>query len=425
MSKEISDSNRSVQRDKIFMFMPKLMSDIVEVVPVLGPDDIGATVNQLFMDDDNLTMIAVINGNGQPVGIIDRQFFFSVMSGRFGRALYTSRKVELLIRTPSRCVEHDVAIADFTQSLLSGGASDLYRGFFVVRDGSYVGVGSTLSLVRAASLQTEASAERSERTADDLRQVISAISTSVETVCEVSSLIREGSIALSGRTQRQTQDLTTTASSMKEMNDAVQANAKNIASAGQLVSVVNESAGNFRSVVGETVQAISGIAARYHNMVESLGLIEDISLQTRLLSFNAAVEAAHAGAEGKGFGVVADEIRSLAHRSAEAAKVIAELVTESQETMKMGVLLAEKVENGLEKIAQQVKSVDDFLRDIRITTRNQAINIEEINKNINSIEEIASDNMVMTRNVNETCLDMDRKIASLNDFLKSYITQES
>ncbi|BAT20528.1 hypothetical protein AA0311_1919 [Asaia bogorensis NBRC 16594] len=204
------------------------------------------------------------------------------------------------------------------------------------------------------------------------------------------------------------------------MNDAVQVNAEDVASARRLVSDINEQAGSFKDIVGETVSAISGIAQRYFNMVESLRLIEDISLQTRLLSFNAAVEAAHAGGEGKGFGVVADEIRSLAHRSAEAAQVIAELVTQSRETMKTGVALTEKVASGMESITCQVASVNNFIRSIEDTTKNQARSIGEINKNIKSIEDVAGNNMCMTDDVNRNCLDLDQQVASLNEFLKRY-----
>ncbi|WP_336763590.1 methyl-accepting chemotaxis protein [Asaia sp. VD9] len=396
------------------------MSDIVEDVPVLRANDIGATLNTLFTGQADLMMVAIVAEDGRPLGIIDRQFFFGVMSGRFGRALYTRRRVDLLVQSEPKIVEHDVAISDYTQFLLNADVNDLYQGFIVVRKGRYLGVGSTLSLVRAISRQSEESARYSKQTANDLRRVITTISSSVKTVHQVSASIREGSLALSGRTHRQTEDLTVTASSMREMNDAVQATAENVDAARHLVSDVNENAAAFRIVVGETVKAITEIATRYRDMVESLGLIEDISLQTRLLSFNAAVEAAHAGQEGKGFGVVADEIRALAHRSAEAAQVIATLVAESRERMTIGVRLAENVEHGLERIVRQVTSVDELIRDIRDTTQQQASNIGEINRNIKSIEEIAGDNMFMTAGVNETCLDLDNRIGSLNEFLKSF-----
>jgi len=404
---------------------PKNMSDIVENVPVLKASDIGATLNALFTNQTDLMMVAIVSEDGRPLGIIDRQFFFGVMSGRFGRALYTRRRVDLLIQIEPKIVEHDVAISDYTQFLLNADLNDLYQGFIVVRGGRYVGVGSTLSLVRAISLQSEASARQSTQTANDLRNVIATISGSVKTVHQVSASIKEGSLALSGRTHRQTADLTVAAASMREMNDAVQATADNVAAARHLISDVNENATLFRTVVGDTVKAITEIATRYREMVESLGLIEDISLRTRLLSFNAAVEAAHAGQEGKGFGVVADEIRGLALRSAEAAQVIAKLVTESRERMKTGVRLAEDVESGLERITHQMSSIDELIQDIHDTTKQQAENIGGINKNIKSIEEVSGDNMMMTADVNDTCLDLDKKIGSLNDFLKSYDPSES
>ncbi|NVN02645.1 MULTISPECIES: methyl-accepting chemotaxis protein [Asaia] len=400
--------------------IPVIMEDIADTIPSLLPHDVGASVHELFSRDANIMMIAIVDEQQRPQGLVDRQFFFGLMAGRFGRALYTRRPVRLLIQQAPIIVPHDMLIADFTQNILSRDTNDLYRGFLITRDGRYIGAGSTLSLVRAARQQSEAAAQQAHKTTENLKKVISEISSNVDAVCQVSATIRDGSIALSGRTQAQARDIVEAAASVEEINTAVSDTAKNVERARDLVAEVNEDANSFKLVVTSTVEAISGIVSSYQEMVESLGVIQDISLQTRLLSFNAAVEAAHAGQEGKGFGVVADEIRSLAVRSSEAAKIIGNLVTESSVSMKRGVQLVEDVEGGLEKIASQVSAVDSLITRIHSTTRKQVDHIEDINRTISSINKVAGDNMAMTEDVNATCYDLDTKILSLDEFVKVY-----
>ncbi|WP_438383682.1 methyl-accepting chemotaxis protein [Asaia sp. BMEF1] len=400
--------------------LPRIMGDIVEVIPQLLPSEPGASVHDIFTGEANIMMIAIVDEDRHPVGLIDRQFFFGLMAGRFGRALYIGRPVRLLVKQAPIVVSDTLPIADFTQDLLRKDANDLYRGFMIARDGRYVGAASTLSLVRATRLQSVAAAKQSQRMTNDLRNVISEISTNVEAVCKVSALIREGSIALSSRTQAQTQDIVHAAGSVEEINNAVCDTASNVEEARDLVAEVNDDANNFRIVVKNTVEAISGIVSSYHEMVQSLGVIQDISLQTRLLSFNAAVEAAHAGQEGKGFGVVADEIRSLAVRSSDAAKIIGNLVAESSISMQRGVQLVGDVEGGLEKIANQVGAVDTLIEKIYSTTKKQVEHIDDINRTISSINKVAGDNMVMTDDVNTTCYELDTKILSLDEFVKVY-----
>lgn len=400
--------------------LPRTMGDIVDVIPQLLPSELGANVHDIFTGDANIMMIAIVDEDQNPVGLIDRQFFFGLMAGRFGRALYIGRPVRLLVQQAPIVVSDTLSIADFTQDLLYKDARDLYRGFMITCDGRYVGAASTLSLVRATRLQSEAAARQSRQMTDDLRNVISEISMNVEAVCKVSALIREGSIALSSRTQAQTQDIVHAAGSVEEISNAVCDTASNVEEARDLVAEVNNDANNFRIVVKNTVEAISGIVSSYHEMVQSLGVIQDISLQTRLLSFNAAVEAAHAGQEGNGFGVVADEIRSLAVRSSDAAKIIGNLVAESSVSMQRGVQLVGDVEGGLEKIANQVGAVDTLIEKIYSTTKKQVEHIDDINRTISSINKVAGDNMVMTDDVNTTCYELDTKILSLDEFVKVY-----
>lgn len=421
MMLEVTDRARHEYRDiAIHNNIPNIMGDIVESIPKLLPDDLGANVHEIFVNDANIMMIAIVDRDENPIGLIDRQFFFGLMSGRFGRALYTGRPVQLLVHQAPIVVPDTVSIASFTQELLEKDASDLYRGFLITRNGRYVGAASTLSLVRATRLQSEDAARQSQQMTEDLRNVIAEISSNVEAVSKVSSLIRESSVALSGRTQAQTQDIVQAAESVGEINNAVNDTARNVEKARDLVAEVNGDARDFRQVVTATVKAISGLVSSYQEMVESLGVIEDISLQTRLLSFNAAVEAAHAGQEGAGFGVVADEIRSLAVRSSDAAKIIGDLVTESSASMRRGVQLVEDVEAGLEKIASQVGAVDTLIAKIHSTTRTQVDHIEDINRTISSINKVAGDNLAMTDEVNTTCYELDTKVLSLDEFVKVY-----
>ncbi|WP_205817630.1 methyl-accepting chemotaxis protein [Burkholderia sp. Ac-20345] len=215
---------------------------------------------------------------------------------------------------------------------------------------------------------------------DSLSSVVSEVRNSTENVASGASEIAAGNIDLSSRTEQQAASLARTASSMSELTETVKQNAHNASQANQLATNANAQAGAGNDAVQSMVQTIGKIRDSSYKISEINGLIEGIAFQTNILALNAAVEAARAGEQGRGFAVVAGEVRSLAQRSAGAAKEIKELIDSSVALVEKGSAQAEGAGVMMSQVQQAIRRVSDIVGDIAAASEEQSRGIEQVNQ---------------------------------------------
>jgi methyl-accepting chemotaxis protein len=182
---------------------------------------------------------------------------------------------------------------------------------------------------------------------------------------------------------------------MEEMTSTVKQNADNAGQANQLATAARDQAEKGGAVVGNAVRAIADINESSKKISDIISVIDEIAFQTNLLALNAAVEAARAGEQGRGFAVVAKEVRSLAGRSATAAKEIKELIQDSVRKVEDGSLLVTQSGQTLEQIVLSVKKVSDIVAEIAAASREQSSGIEQVNKAVMQMDEMTQQNAAL------------------------------
>jgi len=207
--------------------------------------------------------------------------------------------------------------------------------------------------------------------------------------------ISKGNTNLSQRTEQQASSLEETASSMEQMTSTVKQTADNAGQANQLAMAARKQAESGGEVVSAAVAAMSQINASSRKIADIIGVIDEIAFQTNLLALNAAVEAARAGEQGRGFAVVASEVRSLAGRSASAAKEIKALISDSVTKVEEGSKLVDESGRSLGEIVSSVKKVTDIVSEIAAGTAEQSSGIEQVNKAVMQMDEATQQNAAL------------------------------
>ena len=230
---------------------------------------------------------------------------------------------------------------------------------------------------------------------DSLVRTVADVRSGTETITVASHEIASGNADLSARTESQASSLEETASSMEELTSTVKQNADNARQANQLAFSASSVAGKGGSVVGEVVQTMGSIKESSRKIVDIIGVIDGIAFQTNILALNAAVEAARAGEQGRGFAVVAAEVRSLAQRSAGAAKEIKALIGDSVEKVERGSKLVDEAGQTMNLIVTSVKQVADIMGEITAATQEQSNGIEEVNQAITQMDEMTQQNAAL------------------------------
>jgi methyl-accepting chemotaxis protein len=251
------------------------------------------------------------------------------------------------------------------------------------------------------------------------------VKSAAEEIHRGSREISQGNTNLSSRTEEQAASLEQTASSMEEMTQTVRQNADNAAQANQLALAARDQAEQGGQVVGKAVQAMSGINASARQIADIIGVIDEIAFQTNLLALNAAVEAARAGEQGRGFAVVASEVRSLAGRSATAAKEIKELIQDSVRKVEDGSVLVTQSGSTLEKIVASVKKVSDIVAEIAAASREQSSGIEQVNRAVMQMDELTQQNAALVEEATAASQAMAEQVRGLNEMLARYQVAES
>jgi methyl-accepting chemotaxis protein len=230
---------------------------------------------------------------------------------------------------------------------------------------------------------------------DSLARTVGQVRSGTDTIATASGEIASGNQDLSSRTEQQASSLEETASSMEELTATVRQNAENAHKASSLVVAASEFATKGGQVVSQVVKTMGEIKESSGKIVDIISVIDGIAFQTNILALNAAVEAARAGEQGRGFAVVASEVRTLAQRSASAAKEIKELIGRSVETVSAGTLLVDQAGITMGSIVTSVKQVADIMTAISAASSEQSIGIEQVNKAIVSIDDATQQNAAL------------------------------
>jgi len=207
--------------------------------------------------------------------------------------------------------------------------------------------------------------------------------------------IATGNMDLSGRTEQQASSLEETASSMEELTATVRQNADSAHTASKLALSASEVAVKGGAVVTDVVGTMASINDSSKRIAEIIGVIDGIAFQTNILALNAAVEAARAGEQGRGFAVVASEVRSLAQRSAAAAKEIKELIDDSVAKVDAGTLLVDKAGRTMDEVVTSVKRVTDIIGEIADASAEQTAGIEQVNGAIAAMDQATQQNAAL------------------------------
>jgi methyl-accepting chemotaxis protein len=227
---------------------------------------------------------------------------------------------------------------------------------------------------------------------DSAVSAVRASTGSIEVAC---SEIASGNQDLSHRTEQAASNLQRTASSMAELTSTVRQSADAARQANQLAASAAQVAARGGEVVGEVVSTMEDINQSSRKIADIIGVIDGIAFQTNILALNAAVEAARAGEQGRGFAVVAGEVRSLAGRSAEAAKEIKSLIGASVDKVDSGTRLVQQAGSTMEEIVGSVRKVSDMIEEITVAAGEQSSGIGEVNDSVNQLDQMTQQNAAL------------------------------
>ena len=313
-------------------------------------------------------------------------------------------------------------MADQLNGLLEANASSLEQvsrvltaladGDLTVRmDGQFEGV--------FAAMRDDAN-----RMVERLADIVGRIRSGSDAINASASEITAGNDDLSRRTEQQAASLEETASSMEELTSTVRQNADNARQANQLAIGAVDVASQGGEVVGKVVQTMSAISDSSNRIADIIGVIDGIAFQTNILALNAAVEAARAGEQGRGFAVVAAEVRSLAQRSAGAAKEIKQLITDSADKVRHGNELVDQAGRTMGEIVTSIKRVTDIIADISAASQEQSTGIEQVNQAVMQMDEGTQQNAALVEQATAAARSMEQQAAHLAQTVAVFRVQE-
>jgi methyl-accepting chemotaxis protein len=228
-----------------------------------------------------------------------------------------------------------------------------------------------------------------------LRRLVTDVRSATDSIATASSEIAQGNNDLARRTEDTASNLQTTASSMEELTSTVKQTSDSAQTANQMATSAAEVAARGGQVVAQVVSTMQEINASSSKIADIIGVIDGIAFQTNILALNAAVEAARAGEQGRGFAVVAGEVRSLAQRSADAAKEIKSLINASVEKVESGTTLVGNAGATMNEIVASVQRVTDIIGEIRAATSEQSQGIEQVNTAVNQLDQMTQQNSAL------------------------------
>ncbi|WP_447897521.1 methyl-accepting chemotaxis protein [Stenotrophomonas sepilia] len=296
-----------------------------------------------------------------------------------------------------------MAVSDDNLGKLSQLLSAIAEGDLTARmHGDYQGV--------FARMRDDANA-----TVAQLTQIVGQIQASASSITLAAGEIASGNSDLSRRTEQQAANLEETAASMEELTSTVRQNAEHARQANQLAIGAHGVASQGGEVVSQVVTTMSAIEASSKKIAEIISVIDGIAFQTNILALNAAVEAARAGEQGRGFAVVASEVRTLAQRSAAAAKEIKGLIDDSVGKVNDGSALVHKAGATMGEIVASVQRVTDIMAEISAASQEQSAGIEQVNQTVVQMDETTQQNAALVEEATAAARAMEDQAAQLAD----------
>ena len=228
-----------------------------------------------------------------------------------------------------------------------------------------------------------------------LSKIVDEVRSGTQTISGASSEIAAGSFDLSSRTEQQAAALEETAASMEELTGTVRQNADNARQANQLAITASGVASQAGQAVDQVVATMGSINASSRKIVDIIAVIDGIAFQTNILALNAAVEAARAGEQGRGFAVVASEVRTLAQRSAAAAKEIKQLIGDSVEKVDTGTRLVDQTGATMREVVDSIRRVTDIMGEISSASQEQITGIDQVNQAMGQMDNATQQNAAL------------------------------
>ena len=247
----------------------------------------------------------------------------------------------------------------------------------------------------------------------NLSAVVGQVREGAEQIATASEQISSGNLDLCTRTERQAAGLADTASSMDQLTATVRQNADNARQANQLALTASAVAEKGGTMVSQVIDTMDSINQSSRKISDIIGVIDSIAFQTNILALNAAVEAARAGDQGRGFAVVASEVRSLAQRSAEAAKEIKTLITASSDQVDVGSKLVQEAGATMNEVLDSVARVTTIMAEISAASAEQSSGIEHVNQSIGAMDQSTQQNAALVEEASAAATAMQEQAINL------------